>query len=152
MLIYEKDNKLNLNFDHSKSIEDNPDIVIGENEISVSGNNIVSGGGSGGSGNVVVLEMEEYDSGYRVKNKTWQEIYDFLQAGTVVFLSTPLTSQDPSSEYFSNEIVQVLCAYYTNSQYLTFHYNIDINGDPDKVSFTSLFCENPSDHPFWVPN
>ena len=48
MLIYEKNNKLNLNFDPSKSIEDNPDIVIGENEISVSGNNIVDGGSSGG--------------------------------------------------------------------------------------------------------
>lgn len=54
MLIFEKNNKLNINFDPSKSIEGTPDIQVGENEISVDGNNIVNSGGSGGA-NVLTL-------------------------------------------------------------------------------------------------
>lgn len=42
MLIYEKNNKLNINFDPSKSIEGTPDIQIGENEIKLGDAEITS--------------------------------------------------------------------------------------------------------------
>ncbi len=94
MLIYEKDNKLNLNFDPSKSIEDNPDIVIGENEISVSGNNIVSGGGSGGAVTLYFTwdePMSTYGKAYKDITMTedfssYEEAQAILTAATVVKL------------------------------------------------------------------
>lgn len=78
MLIYEKNNKLNMNFDPSKSIEDNPDIVIGENEISVSGNNIVNGGG--GSAPLIVTDTDG------TLDKTWQEIETAFLSGTNIII------------------------------------------------------------------
>lgn len=42
MLIYEKNNKLNINFDPSKSIEGTPDIQFGENEIKLGDAEITS--------------------------------------------------------------------------------------------------------------
>lgn len=108
-----------------------------------------------GSGNVVVLEMEEYDNGYRVKNNTWQEIYDFLQAGTIVFLTIPWPTEDPSMDYSSNEILRVTFAYYTNSQYISNHYSVEIANEAfsgNSQTLSSLSCAAASDHPYWVPD
>ena len=56
MIVYEKNNKLNINFENEL---DNPDIEIGKSEIKVDGNNIVSGGGSGG-GAIVTMNLDTY--------------------------------------------------------------------------------------------
>ena len=71
MLIYEKDNKLNISFENNM---DETDIVVGKDEISVDGNNIVNGG-SGGGVNVLTLyiapdEVGEWYNAFLDENLT----------------------------------------------------------------------------------
>lgn len=72
MLIYEKENKLNINFENQIS---NPDIEIGKGEIKVDGNDIVSGGGS--EPMVVTFTDAEPVS----CDKTWDEVKEAHEAG-----------------------------------------------------------------------
>lgn len=78
MLIYEKNNKLNINFENEL---DNPDIEIGKGEINVDGNNIVSGGGSGQT----LIVNADYDN-TGMLNKTWSEIDNALSTGNRVIM------------------------------------------------------------------
>lgn len=58
MLVYEKDNKLNISFENNL---ETPDIEIGKSEINVDGNNIVSGGSGGDSLYIInfVVDVKE---------------------------------------------------------------------------------------------
>ena len=81
MLIYEKDNKLNINFENS--VTENPDLSIGKSgdktQILVDGQE--SGGGSGG----LLFILDEGDDAY-TSRCTAREILDAYDAGSnVVF-------------------------------------------------------------------
>ena len=72
MIVYEKNNKLNINFENEL---DNPDIEIGKGEINVDGNNIVNGG-SGGGANVLTLYSNNISTGNKAyKNPECTEQY-----------------------------------------------------------------------------
>ena len=78
MLIYEKDNKLNINFDNE--INENPDLQIGKSgdktQISVNGQS------SGGGSFVIHVNETTTDNGTKYElDKTWQEISDAIGAG-----------------------------------------------------------------------
>ena len=79
MIVYEKDNKLNINFENQL---DNPDIEIGKSEIKVDGNDIVSGGG-GSEPLVVNITTEDT---VETLDKTWKEIKDAFDSGTIVLV------------------------------------------------------------------
>lgn len=114
---------------------------------------IADNASSSGGGNVVVLETEEYDSGFCTKN-TWQEIYDLMQAGTVVYLNFSTPSFNPDSEYYSNNIVQVALAQYMADYYPNplYHYFLYLVGDSDTRPTDTLCCATATDHPYWVPD
>jgi hypothetical protein len=81
MLIYEKDNKLNINFENN--VEETPDLQIskesGKTEVLIDGQ---SGGGSGGSFVIRVKETAVENGGTKYElDKTWQEISDAIGAG-----------------------------------------------------------------------
>lgn len=78
MIVYEKNNKLNINFENSL---ENPDIEFGKGEINVDGNNIVNGG-SGGSPLFVVTITDE--DKILVADKTFSEIYNAFISGSNV--------------------------------------------------------------------
>lgn len=76
MLVYEKDNKLNINFDNK--VDDSPDLSIGKSgdktQILVDGQ--PSGGGGGGGANVLTLYAgEKEDRRWAYKNQECTEEY-----------------------------------------------------------------------------
>lgn len=83
MIVYEKNNKLNINFENDL---DNPDIEIGKGEINVDGNNIVNGGGGGGNSDlfVVTFGQTESDEPELTADKTYSEIIEAMQGGKIV--------------------------------------------------------------------
>ena len=83
MIVYEKNNKLNINFENSL---ENPDIEFGKSEIKVDGNNIVSGGGGS---EPYIVDMIDVGDGRYDANKTWQEIHDAYMSGVPVFIHLP---------------------------------------------------------------
>ncbi len=87
MLVYEKNNKLNINFENS--IEEQPDIVLGKEdgktEILVDGQ--PSGGGGGGA-SILCLNFASSESGW-VSDKTFQEVLEALNGGSFVYGYVP---------------------------------------------------------------
>ena len=78
MIIYEKDNKLNINFENS--VEEPPDLQIGKSgdktQISVNGQS------SGGGSFVIRVNEVKMDLGTKYElDKTWQEISDAIESG-----------------------------------------------------------------------
>ena len=95
MLIYEKDNKLNINFDNE--VSEQPDLQIGKSgdktQISVNGQS--SGGGS------FVIHVNEIttDNGTKYElDKTWQEISDAIEAGMHCCIVDYIPAADDSNE------------------------------------------------------
>lgn len=76
MLIYEKENKLNINFDNE--VSEQPDLQIskedGKTSVKIDGQE--SGGGSGGGAFIVHDNSGTLD-------KTWEEIYNAMDAGNI---------------------------------------------------------------------
>ena len=87
MIIFEKNNKLNINFENQL---DNPDIEIGKSEIKVDGNNIVNGGSGGDSGFFIVTFTFSYPQGEEVVSvdKTYAEIKAAYDAGKLIIFNT----------------------------------------------------------------
>ena len=94
MIVYEKDNKLNINFENQL---DNPDIEIGKSEIKVDGNNIVSGGSSAP---LVVTFSGTTAGGDAACDKTWAEI---VAAENLVFRYA--VAQDNGTQYYYLNII-----------------------------------------------
>lgn len=98
MLIYEKDNKLNINFENS--VEETPDLQIskesGKTEVKIDGQ---QGGGSGGSFVIRANETAIENGGKKLElDKTVQEISDAILAGVyccVIEQLGPTTRQQP---------------------------------------------------------
>ena len=86
MLIYEKDNKLNISFENN--IE-NPDFEISKNEVNLGSADVVSTGSSG----VFIVRVND-----DVLDKTWQEIYDAA-------LTTPVFLIDSSDTNYVTQCV-----------------------------------------------
>lgn len=85
MIVFEKDNKLNINFENKL---DTADIQIGKSEIKVDGNNIVSGG-SGGSAAVMVHMDETYKL-----DKTAGELKDLFSSNTPTYFEEIVYKND----------------------------------------------------------
>ena len=87
MIVYEKNNKLNIDFENK--IDGTPDIEIGKDEISVSGNNIVNGG-SGSSSDVCVLQTTMTEEGNELVitiDKKPSQIKSEIDAGKIIFVN-----------------------------------------------------------------
>ena len=93
MIVYEKNNKLNINFENEL---DNPDIEIGKSEIKVDGNDIVSGGSSGGGAFLVTFAYSD-DDGYWHSDKTRKEILDAAETSVIWAHIEPFTESSPDT-------------------------------------------------------
>ena len=105
MLIYEKDNKLNINFENS--VEETPDLQIskesGKTEVKIDGQ---SGGGSGGSFVIRVKETAVENGGTKYElDKTWQEISDAIEAGMYCCIIAHKQADDYSELFPSQRAV-----------------------------------------------
>lgn len=80
MLIYEKNNKLNINFDNE--VSENPDLQIGKDgdktEVLIDGQ---PGGGSGGSSPFIVTFSGNDDENTSACDKTWEQIVEAYTSG-----------------------------------------------------------------------
>ena len=91
MLIYEKDNKLNINFDNE--VSEQPDLQIskedGKTEVLIDGQP-----GSGGGGALVVHFTYNAQTGYIDADKTCKEILDASKIGPLIGIHEFLESGD----------------------------------------------------------
>lgn len=95
MLIYEKENKLNINFENS--VNETPDVQIGKDgdktQILVDGQE--SGGGSGGALIVTMTEDQPGEGLSWLSETTFGEVYDAYVAGRPVwfkYVGNPINS------------------------------------------------------------
>lgn len=94
MLIYEKNNKLNINFDNSTEAE--PDVVISKEDGQV---NIEAGGqpiGGGGSEPLVVTFSGTTDDGNAECDKTRGEIVSAFTSGKIVSVIYEIREDSPA--------------------------------------------------------
>ena len=102
MLIYEKDNKLNISFENSV---ENPDFEISKNEVNLGSASIVSGGGSGDS-NMFIVTISG-DSTYTA-DKTVDEIFEAYLAGKSIWFAYSSINRayynDRSYYWFAREL------------------------------------------------
>ena len=120
MLIYEKDNKLNISFENNM---DETDIVVGKDEVKIGESTISDSNvlpipeegdtgkvptvqedgsyalaeASGGSGGVFYADMTVDGGGNYVLDKTWQEIADAIIAKTPAYI----TISDTVNDYYA---------------------------------------------------
>ncbi len=88
MLIYEKENKLNINFDNEVSGQ--PDLQIskedGKTSVTIDGQ--PSGGGSGGGATIINAIGPGSDANFYI-DATWQELYDRMASGEIMYVKWP---------------------------------------------------------------
>lgn len=138
MLVYEKDNKLNINFENS--VNESPDLSIGKSgdktQILVDGQE--SGGGS--SVFVVNIAKKSDDSSTIALDKTWKEIHDAIVSGTPVYMKgTHVWGSD------TQECFWPICgtSAQPNSDLYGVSFPIDSNnGGPFGVSYFQTTSEN----------
>lgn len=111
MLIYEKNNKLNISFENNM---DETDIVVGKDEISVDGNNIVNSGG------MFEITATGFQEGATL-DKTYSEIVSAISSGKI-----------PMVKYLNS--YSILLNYYHSDTYNVKFYN---NANVDGYLFTS---------------
>lgn len=85
MIIFEKNNKLNINFENKL---DAADIQIGKSEIKVDGNNIVNGGSGGDSGFfIVTITVDPNNPENHISDKTYAETKEAYDDGKLIIFS-----------------------------------------------------------------
>ena len=140
MLIYEKENKLNINFNNE--VSEQPDLQIskedGKTSVTIDGQ--PSGGGGGGS---LIVHWTTVSEGYEFRtDKTWKEIHDALENGNqVVILFT--NDQFPMQ---SDGVGTIVGAEYTTmwpDYPYWVHYTYGNN-------LSQASCTTSDDYPSWV--
>ncbi len=134
MVIYEKENKLNINFENS--MQGTPDLQISKEDGKTSVT--VDGQPGGGESNIMLVGLSiDSVSGDEVLDKTWKEIHDALMSGTPVYLKYQ------EGESYS-AVWPVLCAYTVNGSYgVEFVYHSDA---PMHLIFTA---SSENDYPMY---
>lgn len=101
MLVYEKDNKLNISFENN--IE-NPDFEISKTEVNLGDANIVSGSSSG-KGTFVINFIDGNDEHTLISDKTMREIREAVQSSVILFKYRKEDSQvfTPAAYLIDNE-------------------------------------------------
>lgn len=105
MIIFEKNNKLNINFENQL---DNPDIEIGKSEIKVDGNNIVNGGSGlrklvlyGAYDETLDRDVAYKDEEHTQRYESYDEAVDATSQADIVVLYIDRVDGNETSHYIS---------------------------------------------------